>query len=57
VTFVGLAYDFCVQFSAIDAATLGYKTTVVASLCKAIDLNGSKEDATRAMKEAGVALK
>ena len=53
---VGLAYDFCVQFSALDAALLGYDTTVVTSLCRSIDLNGSKAAATVDMKQAGISL-
>lgn len=36
VTLVGLALDYCVNFSAQDAAQLGFKTTVVTSLCRAI---------------------
>lgn len=56
VTLVGLAYDFCVQYSALDAAKLGYRVSVDASLCRAIDLNGSKDAATQAMTDAGVQI-
>ena len=56
LTLVGLATDFCVHFSALDAAKLGYTTTVDTNLCRAIDLDGSLAAATRAMQEAGVAL-
>lgn len=51
---VGLATDFCVQFSALDAAKLGYQVTVRETLCRAIDLNGSLEAARNAMDEAGI---
>ena len=39
---VGLATDFCVKDSALDAARLGYAVTVRRELCRAIDLDGSK---------------
>ncbi|MEM1077983.1 MAG: bifunctional nicotinamidase/pyrazinamidase [Pseudomonadota bacterium] len=53
---VGLATDFCVQYSALDAARLGFATTVRLDLCRAIDLDGSLEAARMAMQEAGVTL-
>ena len=53
---VGLATDFCVQFSALDAAKLGYKATVRRDFCRAIDLDGSRAAAEAAMAEAGVVL-
>jgi len=53
---VGLATDFCVQFSALDAAKLGYKVVVRRDLCRAIDLDGSLAQAEAAMHEAGVVL-
>ena len=53
---VGLATDFCVQFSALDAAKLGYKTRVRRDLCRAIDLDGSRAAADAAMAEAGALL-
>ncbi|WP_298859177.1 bifunctional nicotinamidase/pyrazinamidase [uncultured Sulfitobacter sp.] len=56
VTLVGLALDFCVNFSAVDAAQLGFKTHVRTELCRAIDLNGSLTEATNAMAGAGVAV-
>ena len=56
VTLVGLALDFCVNYSAVDAAQLGFKAHVRADLCRAIDLNGSLDEATSAMKGAGVTL-
>ena len=56
LTLVGLATDFCVHFSAVDAAKLGYATTVETDLCRAIDLDGSLAAATAAMEAAGVLL-
>lgn len=54
VTMVGLATDFCVQFSALDAARLGFKVNVREDLCRAIDLDGSLKAAQNAMDEAGI---
>ncbi|QIE40983.1 bifunctional nicotinamidase/pyrazinamidase [Rhodobacteraceae bacterium SC52] len=56
VTLVGLALDFCVNFSAVDAAHLGFSVEVRCDLCRAIDLNGSLEAARTAMLDAGVQL-
>ena len=54
LTMVGLATDFCVNFSAVDAAGLGFDTTVLGDLCRAIDLDGSLAAAVEGMKGAGV---
>ena len=56
VTMVGLATDFCVNFSALDAAKLGLKVSVRMDLCRAIDLDGSLAAATTAMEDTGVSL-
>ncbi len=56
LTMVGLALDFCVNFSALDAARLGYNVTVKTDLCRAIDMDGSLNAATQAMQSAGVTL-
>lgn len=56
VTMAGLATDFCVAFSALDAVRLGFDVTVVMSACRAIDLNGSLDAAVDEMKQAGVTL-
>jgi nicotinamidase/pyrazinamidase len=56
VTLVGLATDYCVAYSALDAARLGFKATVLEGACRAIDLNGSLADAQARMRAAGVAL-
>lgn len=54
--FVGLAHDFCVAWSAIDAARLGYRATVIEDATRAIDLDGSRDAARAAMTQAGVTL-
>ncbi|GAA6180864.1 bifunctional nicotinamidase/pyrazinamidase [Shimia sp. NS0008-38b] len=51
---VGLATDFCVNFSAQDAARLGFSVSVEANLCRGIDLDGSLDAAWAAMDAAGV---
>lgn len=54
VVLVGLATDFCVHWSAVDARTLGFAATVVEDGCRAIDLDGSLERAKGRMAAAGV---
>ncbi|NSY40776.1 bifunctional nicotinamidase/pyrazinamidase [Leisingera sp. ANG59] len=56
LTLAGLATDFCVAFTALDAARLGFDVTVELTACRAIDLEGSLQAALSQMKEAGVAL-
>lgn len=56
VTLVGLATDYCVAYSALDAARLGFAATVLEGAARAIDLNGSLADAQARMRAAGVAL-
>ena len=56
VDFVGLAHDFCVAWSAIDAAKLGFTARVIEDATRAIDLNGSRAAAREAMRAAGVTL-
>ena len=56
VYMVGLALDFCVMFSALDARAAGFNTFVVLDGCRAIDLNGSLASAIERMQEAGVGL-
>jgi len=53
---VGLALDFCVNYSAVDAATLGFDVEVRQEHCRAIDLNGSLAAAENGMRAAGVTL-
>ncbi|MCV6585816.1 MAG: bifunctional nicotinamidase/pyrazinamidase [Marinibacterium sp.] len=56
LTLVGLATDFCVAYSALDAARLGFDVTVRLDLCRAIDLDGSLAAARNQMTGAGVTL-
>jgi len=56
VTLAGLATDYCVAWSAIDAVRLGFETRVKLSACRAIDLDGSLERALAEMQAAGVTL-
>ncbi|MBL9064067.1 bifunctional nicotinamidase/pyrazinamidase [Tabrizicola sp.] len=56
VTLVGLATDYCVAYSALDAARLEFKATVLEGATRAIDLNGSLSEARDKMRAAGVAL-
>jgi nicotinamidase/pyrazinamidase len=54
ISLVGLATDFCVNYSAQDAANLGYKVSVLENMCRAIDLNGSLAAAKSEMQDCGV---
>lgn len=56
VYMVGLALDFCVMFSALDARTAGFNAFVVLDACRAIDLQGSLAAAIERMQLAGVGL-
>ncbi|KSV77839.1 isochorismatase hydrolase [Sinorhizobium sp. GL2] len=56
VTLCGLATDFCVAFSALDAVAQGFSTTVVLDACRGIDLNGSLHAMVTRMRDAGVEL-
>lgn len=56
LTLVGLATDFCVAYSALDARKLGFETRVLLDACRAIDLGGSLAGAETAMRQAGVVL-
>jgi nicotinamidase/pyrazinamidase len=54
VVVTGLATDFCVAWTALDARRLGFETWVVEDACRAIDLDGSLAAAWRDMLAAGV---
>ena len=56
LTLVGLATDFCVNYSAVDGANLGFDVMVRTDLCRAIDFDGSLEAARQGMRDVGVAL-
>ena len=57
LTFVGLALDFCVGWSALDGVKEGFTVEVREDLCRAIDLDGSLEAARDEMRASGVVLK
>ena len=53
--FVGLATDYCVKFSVLDAAKLGFNTYVIMEGCRAINLHPDDEANTiQEMRQAGV---
>lgn len=52
---VGLATDFCVAWSALDARAAGLEVAVIEDACRAIDLNGSLAQTWQQMTEAGIA--
>lgn len=54
--FAGLATDFCVRFSAVDAAALGFGAVLFEDACRAIDLDGSLAAAMDEMRSCGVAV-
>ncbi len=54
VFLTGLATDFCVFYSALDARADGFEVVLVEDACRAIDLDGSLAAARKAMAEAGV---
>ena len=54
LTLCGLATDYCVMFSALDARELGFAVRLAGGACRGIDLDGSLSRAMRAMAEAGV---
>ena len=51
---VGIATDFCVAWTAIDAAKLGFNSLVISDATKGIDLNGSLQHAWQQMLANGV---
>lgn len=53
---VGLATDYCVAYSALDAARLGFKVTLREDLARGIDLDGSMAEARAQMIDAGVVI-
>ena len=56
VVVVGLATDYCVSATALDAARLGYRTAVITDAIAAVDLKpGDGERSIQAMRDAGVA--
>ncbi|MFC3206505.1 bifunctional nicotinamidase/pyrazinamidase [Aquamicrobium soli] len=56
ITLAGLATDFCVAYSALDAVKQGFAVTVRLDACRGIDLGGSMETMLGRMRDAGVTL-
>ncbi|ODN72573.1 bifunctional nicotinamidase/pyrazinamidase [Methylobrevis pamukkalensis] len=56
LAFAGLATDFCVAWSAMDAVRCGFSASILMPACRAIDLSGSLEAAVAALKGAGVTV-
>jgi nicotinamidase/pyrazinamidase len=56
VTLCGLATDFCVLYSALDAVAAGFEARVVVDACRGIDIEGSIVRAYDEMRQAGVVL-
>jgi nicotinamidase/pyrazinamidase len=54
VFLAGLAYDYCVGFSALDARRLGFPAIVIHDACRAIDLNGSVAHIESEFAQAGI---
>jgi len=55
VFLAGLATDFCVAYSAVDARKAGFEVVVIEDACRAIDTGGSLAAAWKRMNDAGVA--
>jgi nicotinamidase/pyrazinamidase len=56
LTLCGLATDYCVAFSALDAIKQGFETTVLLEACRGIDMNASVAMMTKRMADVGIAL-
>lgn len=56
VFLAGLAYDFCVGYSALDARRLGLPAVILRDACRAIDLDGSVAKIETEFSKAGVTL-
>ena len=56
VVCVGLALDYCVRYTALDARTQGFEAIVLDEACRGINVQGSNDQARQAMREAGVIL-
>ena len=57
ITICGLATDYCVLYSALDAREAGFKVVLETAACRGLDINGSLARALAAMQEAGVELR
>jgi nicotinamidase/pyrazinamidase len=56
VFLTGLAYDYCVGYSALDARRMGFEAVVIRDACRAIDLEGSVARIEAEFDQAGVML-
>jgi len=56
VFLAGLAFDFCVLWSAEDACRLGFEAVVIGDACRALDVDGSAAAARARMAAAGVEI-
>lgn len=56
VFLAGLAYDYCVGYSALDAGRMGFEAFVLRDTCRAIDLNGSVSEIEKQFAKAGVSV-
>ncbi len=56
VVLAGLAFDFCVRYSAEDAHKQGFDVAVVEEACRAIDVEGSAADTRKRFAELGIAM-
>jgi len=54
VFLVGLAYDFCVKYTALDARSLGFDVVVVKDACRGVAMEGTMEAADAELAAAGV---
>lgn len=54
--FAGLATDFCVAWSVLDARRAGFEAVIFTDACRAIDLDGSLAAAMVAMRDAGAGI-
>lgn len=57
ITLAGLATDFCVAYSALDAVAQGFKVTVLPELSRGIDIGGSLQTMMGQMRNAGVTFR
>ena len=56
VCIVGLATDFCVKWTALDAKEAGFDVSVIVDACRGIDLNNSVSIAISEMEDSGVSI-
>ena len=53
---VGLAFDFCVRYTAEDAVTQNFETIIIENACRSIDMDGSVADAMQSFSKNGITL-